>query len=339
MKTIDFDFNLPSHLIAQTPLENRETSRLMVCHRASQEIEHRHFYDVLSYFQTGDVLVLNDTKVYPARLYGTKVDTQTHIEILILKIEREYLECMVKRARGVKLGTQLQFSGILELTCIEVLEQGLRRFSYHSERPLLEVLSLIGEMPLPPYIKTKLTQQDRYQTVYAKHVGSAAAPTAGLHFTQDLLKQVQDKGVKIVYLTLHVGLGTFKPVETEHVHEHVMHAEVYHVSAESADILNEAKQRGKRIIAVGTTSVRTLETQMTMHGYFKEEHGSTRLFINPGFEFKAIDALITNFHLPKSSLVMLVSAFASREFVLHAYQKAIDEAYRFFSFGDAMLLL
>jgi len=339
MKTQDFDFYLPTHLIAQTPLSDRQSSRLLVCHREPQTFEHRHFFDVLDYLQAGDVLVLNDTKVYPARLHGIKVATNAHIEILILKIESDYLECMVKKAKSVKLETELMFSNLLRLKCTAVLDQGLRRFNYTSEKPLLEVLSMIGEMPLPPYIKTRLVQQDRYQTVYAKHVGSAAAPTAGLHFTQELLTQAQSKGVRIAYVTLHVGLGTFKPVEADNVNDHVMHAEVYHMSRSSAELLNQAKQLKQRIVAVGTTSVRTLESQMAKYGHFVEEHASTQLFITPGYTFKAIDALITNFHLPKSSLVMLVSAFASREFILKAYQEAIEQEYRFFSFGDAMLLL
>ncbi len=339
MKTQDFDFDLPTHLIAQTPLSDRQSSRLLVCHRQTKTFEHRHFYDVLDYLNKGDVLVLNDTKVYPARLHGLKVDTQAHIEILILKIEKDYLECMVKKARTIKLGSEVQFSTHLRLVCIEVLDQGIRRFSYQSDQPLLEVLSMIGEMPLPPYIKTKLDEQDRYQTVYAKHIGSAAAPTAGLHFTQQLLKQAQKKGIEVAYVTLHVGLGTFKPVETDEIYDHVMHAEVYQVSKTTADILNQAKKDQRRIVAVGTTSVRTLESQMAVHGQFIEEQASTKLFITPGYTYQAVDALITNFHLPKSSLVMLVSAFASLDFILEAYQEAINQEYRFFSFGDAMLLL
>jgi S-adenosylmethionine:tRNA ribosyltransferase-isomerase len=339
MKTQDFDFSLPPELIAQTPLEDRERSRLLVLNRAEQSIQHHRFSDVIDFLKAGDVLVLNNTKVYPARLYGVKEKTGARLEVLILKIEDEFVECLVKNARAVQVGTRIRFDEHLSFVCTEIKDQGIRVFAIEADGALMDLLVRLGEMPLPPYIKTKLTQPDRYQTVYAQHMGSAAAPTAGLHFTPKLLAQLEAKGVELVHITLHVGMGTFKPVEVDSPSDHIMHAESYWVSEASAQQLNRAKTEGRRIVAVGTTSVRTLETQMARHGRFMPESSSTQLFITPGYPFKAIDALITNFHLPKSTLVMLVSAFATREFTLTAYQAAIEARYRFFSFGDAMLIL
>jgi S-adenosylmethionine:tRNA ribosyltransferase-isomerase len=340
MKTSDFDFHLPPELIAQHPLEKRSASRLLVLDRKHQSLSHQHFTDVPSYLKAGDVLVLNDTKVLPARLFGIKEETGAHLECLILRILDKHVECLVKKAKTVKVGTSINFGeGRLILECTEVLEEGLRRFAIKSPGIFLEILAELGTVPLPPYIKEKLDDPDRYQTVYAKNPGSAAAPTAGLHFTPELLDEIQAKGVTLVTITLHVGLGTFRPVEADDISKHVMHEEFYDVSAQAAQTLNQAKAEGRRIIAVGTTSVRTLETQMSRHGVFCEELSSTSIFITPGYSFKAVDALITNFHLPKSTLVMLVSALAGREFILRAYTEAVNQRYRFFSFGDAMLIL
>lgn len=340
MKTKDFDFQLPPERIAQFPLLDRSASRLMVLNRADESITHRHFKDVTEYFKAGDVLVLNESKVIPARLFGIKPSTGAHVELLILKMEGEILLSMVKNAKVVKVGTQLSFGeGKLLLECLETLDQGLRRFKILSPGIFLEILNELGHVPLPPYIKERLEDPDRYQTVYAKTPGSAAAPTAGLHFTPQLLKELEDKGVQIVKITLHVGLGTFKPVDADDIHEHIMHSEHYEVSFEAANALNLAKQEHRRIIAVGTTSVRTLESQMSKHQRFVPEFSDTSIFISPGYSFKAVDAMITNFHLPKSTLVMLVSAFANREFILRAYHEAIQAEYRFFSFGDAMIIL
>lgn len=340
MKTSDFDFHLPPELIAQHPLEQRSASRLLVLDRQQQSLSHQHFTDVPSYLKAGDVLVLNDTKVLPARLFGIKEETGAHLECLILRILDQHVECLVKKAKTVKVGTRINFGeGRLILECTEVLDEGLRRFAIKTPGIFLEILAELGTIPLPPYIKEKLDDPDRYQTVYAKNPGSAAAPTAGLHFTPELLDEIRMKGVTIVTITLHVGLGTFRPVEAEDVSNHVMHEEYYEVSSQAAQTLNLAKAQGRRIIAVGTTSVRTLETQMSRHGAFCEELSSTSIFITPGYTFKAIDGLITNFHLPKSTLVMLVSAFAGREFILKAYHEAVLQRYRFFSFGDAMLIL
>ena len=340
MKTSDFDFHLPPELIAQHPLEKRSASRLLVVDRQTQSLTHQHFTDVPSYLKAGDVLVLNDTKVLPARLFGIKEETGAHLECLILRILNDHVECLVKKAKTVKVGTRINFGeGRLILECTEVLDEGLRRFAIRTPGIFLEILAELGTVPLPPYIKEKLDDPDRYQTVYAKNPGSAAAPTAGLHFTPELLDEIRAKGVTIVTITLHVGLGTFRPVEADDISKHVMHEEYYEVSAQAAQTLNQAKAEGRRIIAVGTTSVRTLETQMSRHGQFQEELSSTSIFITPGYPFKAIDALITNFHLPKSTLVMLVSALAGREFILRAYTEAVNQRYRFFSFGDAMLIL
>ena len=340
MKTDDFDYYLPEELIAQTPLEKRDESRLMVLDRKTGEITHDKFYDIINYLDKDDVLVLNDTKVLPARIIGTKEDTGAVIELLLLKnINDDLWECLVKPAKRVKIGTVVSFGdGVLKGECVGIFDEGIRHIRFSYKGIFYEILDKLGSMPLPPYIKEKLQDKDRYQTVYAKNIGSAAAPTAGLHFTKDLLKRIEDKGVKICYITLHVGLGTFRPVNVEDVTTHKMHSEFYSMSKEVADTLNMAKKNGQRIVAVGTTSTRTIETIMTKYGEFRECSGWTDIFIYPGYEFKGIDAQITNFHLPKSTLIMLVSAFASKEIILKAYEEAVKEKYRFFSFGDAMLI-
>lgn len=340
MRVEDFDYYLPEELIAQTPLLKRDESRLMVLDKESGEVTHKKFYDVIDYLNEGDTLVLNNTKVLPARLIGVKEETNAVIEILLLKnIEGDKWECLVKPARRIKEGTIVSFGdGLLKAKCCGVFDDGIRHFELIYEGILMELLEKLGTMPLPPYIHEKLEDQSRYQTVYAKEVGSAAAPTAGLHFTEELLKKIKDKGINIAYITLHVGLGTFRPVSVDVIEEHEMHSEFYSMSSEVANILNNTKKNGKKIIAVGTTSTRTLETIMSLYGEFKECNGWTNIFIYPGYEFKAIDNLITNFHLPKSTLVMLVSALAGRENILNAYKIAVEEKYRFFSFGDAMLI-
>lgn len=340
MKTDDFNFELPDYLIAQTPLEKRDSSRLLVLDKKTGEIEHKHFTDIIDYMNMGDVLVLNDTKVIPARLYGIKEDTNAVIEILLLsEIESTTWECLVKPAKRIKLGTIISFgNGELKAECIKLGEEGIRYFKLIYNGILYEILDSLGEMPLPPYIHEKLKDQDRYQTVYAKNPGSAAAPTAGLHFTKELMDKIKEKGIVIAYITLHVGLGTFRPVNVEDVNNHKMHSEYYTMSKETADILNNAKKINKQIISVGTTSTRTLETIIHNYNVFKECCGNTEIFIYPGFEFKAIDKQITNFHLPKSTLVMLVSAIAGKENILKAYSEAVKEEYRFFSFGDSMLI-
>jgi S-adenosylmethionine:tRNA ribosyltransferase-isomerase len=339
MKLSDFDFHLPQELIAQTPIENRSESRLLVVNTSTGSFEHKRFSDIINYLRPGDVLVRNNTKVIPARLFGTKLETNAHVELLILDIKEDICKCLVGNAKVVKKGTKISFgNGELVAECIEVLDQGLRRFRMIYEGIFLEVLQELGEVPLPPYIKVKLEDPDRYQTVYAKIDGSAAAPTAGLHFTESLNKQIEDLGVVIVDVTLHVGLGTFKPVDKEDILEHKMHEESYWMTQETADVLNGAKENQHRIICVGTTSARTVETIMTQYGQFKECAGSTDIFIYPGYTFKAVDALITNFHLPKSTLLMMISAFCNRQLILDAYQEAINHRYRFFSFGDSMFL-
>ncbi len=340
MKTEDFDYHLPEELIAQTPLEKRDESRLLVLDRKTGEINHKHFPDILSYLNEGDVLVLNDTKVLPARLLGVKEETSAHVEVLMLKEEKkDTWECLTKPAKRIKVGTVISFGdGRLRAKCVGIKEEGIRIFEFLYEGIFLEILESLGEMPLPPYIHEKLKDKDRYQTVYAKEVGSAAAPTAGLHFTEELLKEIEKKKIEIVTVTLHVGLGTFRPVSVEDVTSHKMHSEYYHMDLKTASILNKAKKEKRRIIAVGTTSTRTLETVMQKYDTFKECSGWTDIFIYPGYEFKAIDGLITNFHLPKSTLVMLVSAFASKEIILNAYKEAVLEEYRFFSFGDSMFI-
>ncbi len=340
MTVEEFNYELPSELIAQTPLKKRDESRLMVLDKETGDIEHKHFRDIISYLEPGDTLVLNDTKVLPARLYGEKEETKAMIEILLLKnIEGDTWECLVRPARRVKEGSVVDFgNGKLKATCVKVLDEGIRHFTFSYEGIFLEVLEELGTMPLPPYIHEQLEDQSRYQTVYAREVGSAAAPTAGLHFTKELLEEIEKKGIHICYITLHVGLGTFRPVSVDNVEEHEMHSEFYQMSREVAEVLTETKKQGKRIISVGTTSTRTLETIMSVYGEFRECSGWTNIFIYPGYEFKAIDCLITNFHLPKSTLVMLVSALAGKENILHAYQVAVKEKYRFFSFGDAMFI-
>ena len=338
IKTTDYDYDLPLELIAQTPLANRSESRLMVLNRKNKTIEHKHFSDIVDYLSENDVLVLNDTKVIPARLIGEKEDTKAVIEVLLLKdMGENKWECLAKPQKRVKIGTIISFGdGLLKAKCIEKFDMGICHFEMIYEGILVEILDKLGSMPLPPYIHEKLEDRDRYQTVYAKNLGSAAAPTAGLHFTPELLEKIKAKGVELVFVTLHVGLGTFRPVEAEDLTNHVMHSEWYEISKEAADTLNKAKEAGKRIIAVGTTSTRTLES--AYDNGFKECKNDTSIFIYPGYKFKAIDAQITNFHLPKSTLIMLVSALASKEFILEAYQKAVEEKYRFFSFGDAMFI-
>ena len=340
MKLEEFDYNLPEELIAQTPIKQRDASRLMVLDKKTGEIEHKHFYDIIDYLNTGDTLVLNDTKVLPARLIGEKESTKAVIEVLLLKnVEGDTWDTLVKPARRIHVGDVVSFGeGLLKLTCTEVKDEGIRVFEASYEGIFYELLDKLGTMPLPPYIHEKLEDKDRYQTVYAKEVGSAAAPTAGLHFTEELLTKIKEKGINIVYLTLHVGLGTFRPVKVEDVTKHKMHSEFYSLSKSGADILNKTRENGKRIIAVGTTSTRTLETVYEKFGEFKEDHGFTDIFIYPGKEVKSIDGLITNFHLPKSTLIMLVSAIAGKDNILNAYNTAVKEKYRFFSFGDAMFI-
>lgn len=341
MKVSDFDFDLPESLIAQTPLEKRDTSKLMVVHRDSGEIEHKHFYDILDYLEAGDILVRNNTKVIPARLFGIKEETNGHVELLLLKeLSNDTWECLVGNARIVKLNTVISFGeGSLKAKCIEIKEEGLRVFEMIYEGIFYEILDQLGTMPLPPYIKEKLEEKDRYQTVYAKIEGSAAAPTAGLHFTPEINKKIKEKGIQIVDVTLHVGLGTFRPVKVDDILDHEMHSEFYMIDEQVADTLNHAKATGKRIISVGTTSTRVLESNIKKYGKFVATNENTNIFIYPGYNYEAIDCLITNFHLPKSTLLMLISAFSSKELVFKAYAKAIEEEYRFFSFGDSMLIL
>ncbi|WP_026906320.1 tRNA preQ1(34) S-adenosylmethionine ribosyltransferase-isomerase QueA [Paucisalibacillus globulus] len=342
MNIEDFDFDLPENLIAQTPLKDRSASRLMVLNKNTKEIEHNHFTDIKGYLKKGDCLVLNDTKVLPARLYGVKEDTGAKVEVLLLKQnEGDNWEVLAKPAKRIKVGTKLTFGdGKLKATCTDILEHGGRIFDFEYDGIFYEVLEDLGEMPLPPYIKEQLPEKDRYQTVYAKEEGSAAAPTAGLHFTKELLEEIKDMGVTIAFITLHVGLGTFRPVSVENIDNHKMHSEFYMMSKETAETLTKIRENGGRIISVGTTSTRTLETIARDHnGQFAESSGWTDIFIFPGFEFKAINGLITNFHLPKSTLIMLVSAFSDRDFILKAYNEAVAEKYRFFSFGDAMFII
>lgn len=340
MKTEDFDYELPQELIAQVPLKNRSESRLLVMDKKTGELEHKHFYDVIDYLNKGDALVINDTKVIPARIIGIKEETGAVIELLLLKdINGDTWECLAKPQKRLKLGTVITFGdGLLKARVKEVKEEGITVVELIYEGILMEMLDKLGTMPLPPYIHEKLDDQQRYQTVYAREYGSAAAPTAGLHFTPELLEKISEKGVKIVHITLHVGLGTFRPVTVDDVTKHVMHTEHYIMTKEAADTLNEVKAAGGAIVAVGTTSVRTLETIRQNHEKFVPISGDTNIFIYPGFEFKAVDKLITNFHLPKSTLVMLVSAFSKKEYILNAYNVAVANKYRFFSFGDAMLI-
>jgi S-adenosylmethionine:tRNA ribosyltransferase-isomerase len=341
LSTEDFDFDLPEELIAQTPLKDRTSSRLLVLNRETQEIEDKHFHEIIDELNPGDALVMNDTRVLPARLYGEKPETGGHLEVLLLtNIEGDTWETLIKPAKRAKTGTKISFGdGRLTATVTKELEHGGRIVEFEYDGIFLENLEALGEMPLPPYIKERLEDPERYQTVYAKENGSAAAPTAGLHFTKELLEAIQKKGVKLVYLTLHVGLGTFRPVSVENIAEHEMHSEFYRLTEAAAQQLNEVRQSGGKIVAVGTTSIRTLETIGTkFNGEIKADSGWTDIFITPGYEFKIVQAFSTNFHLPKSTLVMLVSAFAGRELTLSAYQHAIEERYRFFSFGDAMFV-
>ena len=340
MKTEDFDFELPERLIAQTPIEKRDASRMLILDKNTGDITHKHFSDIIDYLEAGDTLVLNDTKVMPARLFGVKEETNAVIEVLLLKdLGNNSWECLTKPAKRISIGTKVSFGeGMLVAECTRVGEEGIREFKLIYNGILYEILDKLGEMPLPPYIHEKLEDKDRYQTVYAKNIGSAAAPTAGLHFTKELLTKIKDRGINIAYITLHVGLGTFRPVNVEDVTKHKMHSEYYMMSKETADLLKNTKKNNKRIISVGTTSTRTLETIMNLYGEFKECSGWTDIFIYPGYKFKAIDALITNFHLPKSTLVMLVSALAGKENIMKAYQSAIENEYRFFSFGDSMFI-
>lgn len=340
MKTDDFDFVLPEKLIAQTPIKKRDASRLLILDKNTGNIEHKHFNNIIDELNPGDTLVLNDTKVMPARLYGIKEETNAVIEILLLKdLGNDTWECLTKPAKRINIGTKVSFGdGTLMAECTKIGEEGIREFKLIYHGILYEILDRLGEMPLPPYIHEKLVDKDRYQTVYAKNIGSAAAPTAGLHFTKELLSEIKSKGINIAYITLHVGLGTFRPVNVDDVAKHKMHSEYYVMTKETASILKETKMNNKRIISVGTTSTRTLETIMNLYGEFKECSGWTDIFIYPGYKFKAIDALITNFHLPKSTLVMLVSALAGKENIMKAYESAIAEEYRFFSFGDSMFI-
>ena len=340
MKTSDFYYDLPKELIAQDPLEDRSASRLMHLNKETGEYEHGHFRDILKYLKQGDCLVINDTKVIPARLYGSKVGTDAAIEILLLKRrENDIWETLVKPGKKCKVGTVISFGdGILTGEVVDIVDEGNRLIQFHYDGIFEEILDQLGEMPLPPYITHKLQDKNRYQTVYAKHEGSAAAPTAGLHFTKELLQQVQDAGVKIAHVTLHVGLGTFRPVKVEDVTQHHMHSEFYVVEEDQAKLINDTKAAGGRVIAVGTTSCRTLESATGEDGILKAGSGWTEIFIYPGYRFKMIDGLITNFHLPESTLVMLVSALAGKEHIMAAYEEAVREKYRFFSFGDAMMI-
>ena len=336
----DFDYDLPEELIAQTPIEPRDASRLLVLNRKNGEITHKHFYDIVDFLMPGDCLILNDSRVLPARIYGIKDDTGAKVEFLLLSPKGDDVwEVLTGPGRRAKPGTHFTFGGgLLKAEVLEIVEGGNRLVKFRHESDFYAVLDLIGQMPLPPYIKKKLENQERYQTVYSREVGSAAAPTAGLHFTKELLQRVRDKGVSIGFVTLHVGLGTFRPVSVDKVSEHKMHSEHYWLPQGTADLINRTKKSGGRVIAVGTTSCRTLESVAQREGCIRESGGFTDLFIYPGFRFKVLDGLITNFHLPESTLIMLVSAFADRETILNAYRVAVQEKYRFFSFGDAMFL-
>ena len=341
LSTEEFDFDLPEELIAQTPLKDRASSRLLVVNKETGDMEDKHFHDILDELQPGDALVMNNTRVLPARLYGEKPETGGHLEVLLLtNTEGDTWETLIKPAKRAKVGTEIQFGdGRLKAVVKEELEHGGRIIEFKYDGIFLEILESLGEMPLPPYIKERLDDPDRYQTVYAEENGSAAAPTAGLHFTKELLEEIKAKGVHLVYLTLHVGLGTFRPVSVDNIEEHHMHSEFYRLTEEAAKQLNEVRQAGGRIVAVGTTSIRTLETIGTkFNGEIQADSGWTDIFITPGYQFKVVEAFSTNFHLPKSTLVMLVSAFAGKDLTLAAYQHAIEENYRFFSFGDAMFI-
>lgn len=340
MKTSDFYYDLPEELIAQTPIEPRNSSRLMVLPRNGGEIEHKHFYDLPEFLKPGDCLVLNNTRVLPARLYGTREDTGAVVEFVLLRQHGNKLwECLAGPGKKAKTGYKFRFSDKLTATVTDVLEDGNRMIEFACEGDFFAVLDEVGQMPLPPYIKEKLKDKERYQTVYSKDAGSAAAPTAGLHFTKEMLESIKAMGVNIAYVTLHVGLGTFRPVKVEDVTQHKMHTEHYYIPEEAAKTINETRKNGGRVICVGTTSCRTVESCAKKYGEIKECSGDTDIFIYPGFEFKCMDGLITNFHLPESTLIMLVSAFAGYDNVMNAYNTAVKERYRFFSFGDAMLIL
>ena len=339
MKIYDFDFDLPEELIAQEPLKERNSSKLLVLNRELQKMEHKLFKDFIDYLNPGDCIVLNNTKVIPARLMGVKENTQTRIEILLLnRISENKWEVLVKPGKKAKIGVKIVFGDILEGTIVDIVKGGNRIIEFEYEGIFETILDELGEMPLPPYIVKKLDEKERYQTVYSKHAGSVAAPTAGLHFTEELLKKIEDKGVTIAYVTLHVGLGTFRPVKVENITEHDMHEEYYWIEEEEAIKINEAKRDGNRVIAIGTTSIRTLESAAKEDGTISSTRGWTDIFIYPGYKFKIVDGLVTNFHLPQSTLIMLVSALAGREFILEAYKEAINNKYRFFSFGDAMFI-
>ena len=339
MKTEDFDYNLPEELIAQHPADKRDFSRLMVVDRKTGQREDKRFYDIIDYLNEGDLLVMNDTRVIPARLFGHRPEKEEKIEVFLLEnIEKDKWEVLVKPGKKMKIGTKCIFSDELSLEVIDIKEDGNRVVEFSYEGIFQEILDKLGNMPLPPYIKEKLKDKERYQTVYSKNPGSVAAPTAGLHFTKDLLKKIEDKGVKLAFITLNVGLGTFRPVKVDDVKNHKMHSEYYQISKETADLINETKKNNKRIISTGSTTTRTLESVFKKNGRIKEDSGWTDIFIYPGFEFNVIDCQITNFHLPKSTLIMLVSALANREIILDAYKDAVDKKYRFFSFGDAMFL-
>ncbi len=341
MTTKDFFYDLPPELIAQTPLTDRTASRLMMLNKETGHIEHKHFYDVIDNLNSGDCLVMNNTRVIPARLYGTKEGSGGKIEFLLLKrLELDKWEVILKPGKKAKVGSRFEFGGgLLKAEVLEIIDDGNRIVQFEYDGVWEELLDKLGEMPLPPYIKEKLTDRERYQTVYSKIEGSAAAPTAGLHFTNELLNKIETKGVTLAYLTLHVGLGTFRPVSVENVEDHLMHSEYYQIDKEAADKINSTRQNGGRVIAVGTTSVRTLETVAEQDGTIKPSSGNTSIFIYPGYKFKAIDGLITNFHLPESTLLMLVSALAGKENIMNAYKCAVEEKYRFFSFGDAMFIV
>lgn len=341
MKRNDFYYNLPEELIAQHPSDKRDCSRLMVLNKKNDKIEHKHFYDVLDYIEEGDCLVLNDTKVLPARLFGIKEDTFAHVEFLLLnQLEDDVWECITGPGKRAKIGTKFSFGdGLLKAEVLDIINDGNRKVKFFYNGNFYEILDKIGSMPLPPYIKEKLTDKERYQTVYANHLGSAAAPTAGLHFTNELLEKLKNKGVNICFVTLHVGLGTFRPVKEDDILKHKMHSEHYSLPDMTAKIINETHKNGKRVFAVGTTCCRTLESVATKNGCICEDEGWTNIFIYPGYEFKCIDCLLTNFHLPESTLIMLVSAFYTHEKTMKAYDEAVKNKYRFFSFGDAMLIL
>lgn len=341
MKVLDFNYNLPQELIAQVPIKNRDESRLMVLDKKNKTIEHKIFKDIINYLKPGDCLVRNNTKVIPARLYGIKEETGINVEFLLLnRIEGDYWEVMVRPGRRLKEGTKVIFgNGILQAEILEIMNGGNRKVKFTYEGIFNEILDKIGLMPLPPYIHEKLKEKDRYQTVYAKYEGSAAAPTAGLHFTNELLEEIRQKGIDIANVTLHVGIGTFRPVKEENVEEHAMHTEHFYIKQEDVEKINKAKKEGHRIIAVGTTSCRVLESIADENGYVKPIEADTGIFIYPGYKFKCIDGLITNFHLPESTLIMLVSALAGKDYIMHAYEEAVKEKYRFFSFGDAMAIL